>query len=199
MSRKFGRREIAQRTMWPGIVVIVLPRVQHNSDLGEGGEQRLVQQLVAQAGVEALDEGILGGLAGSDVVPLDLDLMAPAQHRHAGQLGAVVGDAHRRPTALGDEDLKLAHDPQARQRSVRDQRQAFTGEVVDDSENAEAAAFREGIRQEVQAPALIGSLRDRTLSMSALYKIGHSSVQAASQHRRHAQSVLRGGFGAYAT
>jgi hypothetical protein len=47
VSRKFGRREIAQRTMWPGIVVIVLPRVQHNSDLGEGGEQRLVQQLVS--------------------------------------------------------------------------------------------------------------------------------------------------------
>ena len=40
--------------------------------------------------IECLDEGILGRLAGSDVVPLDPDFMAPAQHRHVGQLGACL-------------------------------------------------------------------------------------------------------------
>jgi hypothetical protein len=46
-SGKFGRCEIAERAVRPGIVVIVLPRVQHGSDLGERGEQCLVEQLVA--------------------------------------------------------------------------------------------------------------------------------------------------------
>ena len=48
-SSKFVRREIAQRTVRPGIIVIVLPGVQHGSDLSERGEQRLVEQFVAQA------------------------------------------------------------------------------------------------------------------------------------------------------
>ena len=63
-----------------------------------------------------------------------------------------------RPRA-GDDGIELAHDPQAGQRGIGDQRQAFPREVVDDRQNAEAAAVGESIRQEVQAPALIGALR----------------------------------------
>lgn len=121
----------------------------------------VVEQLVAQASVEALDEGILGRLARCDVVPLNPNFLAPAQHRHAGQLGAVVGNTHRRSAAPGNNSIEFAHDPQARQRGVGDRRQALAREVVDDSQNAEAAAFCKGIRQEVQAPALIGPLRNR--------------------------------------
>jgi hypothetical protein len=39
---------------------------------------------------EALDEGVLGWLAGRNLVPLDPDLLAPAQNRHTGKLGAIV-------------------------------------------------------------------------------------------------------------
>jgi hypothetical protein len=52
-------------------------------------------------------------------------------------------------------------DPQTRQRCVDNERQAFAGEVVDDDQNAEAATFDECIGHEVDAPALVGSLRDR--------------------------------------
>ena len=41
------------------------------------------------------------------------------------------------------------------------QRQAFPAEVVDDREDAEAAAIGEAVGEEVQAPALVRSLRDR--------------------------------------
>ncbi len=67
--------------------------------LRERREQRLVEEFVAQTAIEALDEGLLGQLAGRNVVPLDPHLLAPAQDRHAGQLGAVVGDAHERTAA----------------------------------------------------------------------------------------------------
>jgi hypothetical protein len=50
-----GRRKIAARSMRPNAVVIVLPGSRHSS--GDRGEQRSVEQLVAKAGVEALDEG----------------------------------------------------------------------------------------------------------------------------------------------
>ena len=69
----------------------------------ERGEQGLVQQLIAQPAVAPLDEGVLLWLVWRDVVPLDLLLLSPAQGRHAGQLGAVVGDDYGRPAANCDE------------------------------------------------------------------------------------------------
>lgn len=114
----FGRRQIAECTVWTDVVVIVLPSRQDGADLGKRGEQRLVEEFVAQPAVETLDEGVLGRLAGRDLVPLDPYLLTPAQDRHAGQLGAVVGDAHGRTAARGNDCREFAHDPQSRQRRV---------------------------------------------------------------------------------
>jgi hypothetical protein len=88
-------------------------------------------------------------------------LLRPAQHRHAGELGAVVGNDHGWTAAGGDQGVELAHDPQARQRGVGDQEEAFAREVVDEGQDAEPAAVGERIRQEIHAPALVGTLRDR--------------------------------------
>src|SRR5262245_28597330 len=55
-------------------------------------EQRLVQELVAHAAVEALDEGVLDRLARRNEVPVDAGVLAPGQHGVASELGAVVGD-----------------------------------------------------------------------------------------------------------
>jgi hypothetical protein len=100
-------------------------------------------------------------------VPFDLLLLTKAQHGHAGQLGAIVGHTDHRSTTPGDDDIEFAHNPQAGQRSVGDQRQAFAGEVIDHGQNAETSAIGEGIRQKVEAPALVGSLRDRQRSPGA--------------------------------
>ena len=59
----------------------------------------------------------------------------------------------------GDEAVELASDAQAGERGIGDQRQALAGEVVDDGENAEAPTVGESVGEEVEAPALIGSLR----------------------------------------
>ena len=110
----FGRGEIAQGTVRPGVVVIVFPSRQRRASLRKRSKQRLIEEFVAQACVEALDEGILGRLAGRDVVPLDLPFLAEAQHGHSGQFSAIVGQAHRRPPAPGHDDIELTYDPQAR-------------------------------------------------------------------------------------
>jgi hypothetical protein len=49
--------------------------------LVEVGEQVLVQALVAQAAIEALEKAILRRLAGCDVMPFDLKLLLPSQDR----------------------------------------------------------------------------------------------------------------------
>jgi hypothetical protein len=60
------------------MIVIILPRTEYGADLGERAEQRLVEQFVPQAGIEALDEGTLLRLTWRDVMPFDLRLLQPA-------------------------------------------------------------------------------------------------------------------------
>ncbi len=75
------------------IIVVLSPSIQHSADLGKRGEERLVEQFIAQACIEALDESVQCRLAGRDVVPFDPHLLAPAQHGQASEFGAIVGDA----------------------------------------------------------------------------------------------------------
>ena len=144
--------------MWSDHVVVVLPKRQNLARMGERREQRLVQALIAQPTKEGFDERVLLRLAWSDVMPLDPRLLRLAQNRPAGQLGAIVRDANRRPPTDGDDRIELAYAPLARQRCIGDQRQAFPRKVVDHGKDAEATAISQRIRLEIQAPALIGSL-----------------------------------------
>jgi hypothetical protein len=60
---------------------------------GAGMEQGFVQKLVAQATVEAFDEGILGRLSGRDVTPAKLAIIHELQDRIRIKLGPVTVDA----------------------------------------------------------------------------------------------------------
>src|SRR3546814_10787304 len=66
-----GGRQPANTTMRPHMVVVVAPEPQHRAGMAERHEQRLVEALVTQAAVEALDIAVLLRLARRDVVPLD--------------------------------------------------------------------------------------------------------------------------------
>ena len=57
-------------------------------------EKMLIEALIAQVTVKALDEGILGGLARRDIVPLDLGVLDPFEDRMARELGPIVRDNH---------------------------------------------------------------------------------------------------------
>src|SRR3546814_13226893 len=65
-----GGRQPANTTMRPHMVVVVAPEPQHRAGMAERHEQRLVEALVTQAAVEALDIAVLLRLARRDVVPL---------------------------------------------------------------------------------------------------------------------------------
>lgn len=95
-------------------------------------EYGLTKELVAQAPIEALDEAVLHRFARRNVVPGDVGLLAPAQDRCRGELGAVVADHHSLLTALSDQPVQLTNDATARHRGVGLQSQAFACEVIDD-------------------------------------------------------------------
>lgn len=67
-TRQVSPSELRVRS---GSVVLGLPAAQGDAGLRQRGEQRLVQQLIPQAAVEAFDEGILYRLARRDVVLFD--------------------------------------------------------------------------------------------------------------------------------
>lgn len=60
---------------------------------------------------------------------------------------------------LGD-DVEFPGDTFARDRVVDDGGQALAAEVVDDAQDPEAAAVGQRVGDEVEAPALVGILRD---------------------------------------
>jgi hypothetical protein len=78
--------------MRPDIVIIVAPEGQRLAGVGEAVKDLLVQALVKQAAVEALDRSVLPRLARSDATPGGAGIASPFEDCGAGELGAVVAD-----------------------------------------------------------------------------------------------------------
>lgn len=101
-----GRRGLVfERGVRPLAVVVGDPGSKLPPGVVETEEQGLVQELVAHPAVEALDERVLDRLARCNEVPVDGVVLAPSQHRVAGELGAVVRDDRTRLAALGDVEV----------------------------------------------------------------------------------------------
>src|SRR6266516_2653899 len=113
----------------------------------------LVQAVVSEPAVEALDEGVVNGLARLDEVQPHAPLIGPLVQHQAGELRSIVQhDLLRRLAALGDqlvEHLRLA------------------SEGVDDAEEADPAAPGQSVANEVQAPELIRTNRGRRGSLAS--------------------------------
>src|SRR3546814_19576167 len=84
-----GWRPPANPTKRSNMVLVVSPEPQHRAGMAERHEQRLVEALVTQAVVEALDIAVLLRLARRDVVPLDRSLLRPSQDRQADRKSVV--------------------------------------------------------------------------------------------------------------
>ena len=116
--------------MRPAGVLVGSPLFNDATRGGEPSEEVLVEALVAEAAVQALDEAVLRRLSRRNVVPFDAPIFLPLQDRARGQLGAVVGDDHQRSAARLDEGIELPRHSLAGERRVDDERQAFPREVV---------------------------------------------------------------------
>ncbi len=104
--------------MGPLPVVVFRPGRDLDPGMGKAEEQRLVEQFVAHAAIEALNVTILHRLSGLDIMPFHTCLAAPRQDGIAGQFGSIVADNHAGFAASGDQRAKFAHNPLAREIEV---------------------------------------------------------------------------------
>lgn len=95
------------------VIVIVTPRRDQLPGVAQVGEQVLVETLVSQAAVEALDEAVLHGLSRRDVVPLDLPVFLPFQDGIRRKFGPIIADHHARITARSGDIIELTGNPPA--------------------------------------------------------------------------------------
>src|SRR3954451_3722925 len=73
------------------LVVVPSPALDHDLGLAQAVEDLAIEQLVAEPGVEALDEAVLPGAAWDDVGGLGTHRRDPCLDRLGDELGAVVG------------------------------------------------------------------------------------------------------------
>jgi len=97
--------------VWPDGVVVVAPEGQLPSRIVQSVEDLLVQQLIAQATIERLDEDVLLRLARVDVMPWNGVLVGPSQNGPTGELGPVARREEGLPRGYGH-----ARSPQIAQR-----------------------------------------------------------------------------------
>src|SRR5258708_15714931 len=85
-------------------VVVESPRVDDDLGLAQSVENLAVEQLIAKAGIEALDVAVLPGAAPLDVGGLGTDSRDPVLHRLGDELRSVVG-ADVSGNAAQDEEV----------------------------------------------------------------------------------------------
>jgi hypothetical protein len=137
--------------MWSVIVVVHAPSLEHGAGMWQGPKQRFVEHFVPEPADEGFGEGILRWFAWRNVVPGDLVIVGPAQDGIAGQLGAVVTHDHLRLAALDEQAVELAGHPAARDRCIRDQRQARARAVINHNQDAQPPGIDELIGDKVDA------------------------------------------------
>src|SRR5262249_49765801 len=118
-----------------------------------------VEQLIAKAGVEALDVAVLPGAAPPDVGSLGTDNRDPFPHGLGDELRSVVG-ADVTGDAAQDEEIGQNIDHIDRRELAGDtDRQAFVGKLVNDIEHPISASIVGAILDKVVGPDMIALLR----------------------------------------
>src|SRR5271166_5935449 len=152
-------REPSQPRVRALAVIIGPPSFQSRPRLRQRPEQGLVQKLVPEPAVETLDERILRWFPGFDIMPGHIPFLRPGKDRVRGQLGAVVADHGPGLAAHRNDAVQLAGHAGARERSVRDEPQAFPRGIVNHRQDTKPAAIGELIVNKIKAPAIVDPLR----------------------------------------
>jgi hypothetical protein len=143
----------------PDRVVVAPPALDDDLGLAQGVEDFTIEQLVAEASVEALDVAVLPRTARLDVSSLGADCRDPFLHSLGHELRSVVG-----PDVTGN----ATHDEEVRQNvdyidcfelAGDTDRQAFVGELVEHVEHPILASIVGAVLDEVVGPDMIAVLR----------------------------------------
>src|SRR5665213_3417984 len=109
---------MAERFVRPASVVVLAPGLDRPASFGERLEDMLVEALVAEAAVEAFDEGVLRRLPWLDVVQAYSMRSSPRKHRKARHLRAVVHDDRLRIPAIIGDPIEHGSHPGAADRRI---------------------------------------------------------------------------------
>jgi len=140
-------------------IVFMAPVIDEQAGFFEGAEPVLVEAVIAEGAVEGLDEGVLDGLAGLDVVEVNLAPLGPEVKRLARELRPVItgdgtGRSHR--VTEGIEHIGHRGSPDG---GIDMERQTLAGAVIHQSQATEAPPSGKLVMDEVHGPALIGPHR----------------------------------------
>lgn len=141
LGGKLSRRYPSDRSVWSHLVVVLAPDGDDLAGLRQGFEPVLVEAFVPELAVEALDVGVLGGLARLDKDVLNTSCLHPCHEGSACELRSVVGSdglwVAPEPRGL----IQDAGDVCARHGQVHSDVYALTGEVIGDGQALDASAI----------------------------------------------------------
>ena len=143
-------------------VVVPPPALDDDPCFGEGVEDFSVEQLVAQPGVEALDEAILPRAARRDVGGFRADGGDPLLHSLGDEPGAVVGTNVLGNAAQDEQVREHVDDIGGFQPPVDANGDAFMRELINDVQHPVFPPVMGAILDEIIGPDVIASLRPQT-------------------------------------
>src|SRR5438552_9349966 len=153
-----GRSPVADRGMRPDGVVVPSPTLDDDLGLAQHVEDLAVEQLVAQARIEALDEAVLPWTARGDVGGLCADGADPILHGLGDKLRAVVGTDGLGDAAQNEQVRNHTHDHGRLHAARYPNGQALVGELVDDVEHTELPSIMGALLDKVVGPHVVRAL-----------------------------------------
>src|SRR5215467_14768922 len=138
--------------MGPLGVVGFKPRVRDRAHVLERVEEMSIEDFLAKRSVEALDEGVLIGLARLDVAEADALGGAPRHEGLSDEFRTIVDAQAGRAPIETREVVEHADDARAGDRRPNLDAQSFTVALVDDRERPERTAVVERVCHEVERP-----------------------------------------------
>lgn len=141
--------------MWSCLVAIGPPASERDAASGQRGEQRLVQYLIPQLAVEALDEGVLHRLARRDVGLGDAALIDPCRRR-SWRARHRCRCPHLGPAALDHQLVQFPRHPGAREVSATNPDSRGCGRRPRSGYGGDGRPWRIGIQYWRKASTAVG-------------------------------------------
>lgn len=118
-----------------------------------------VQAFVSERAIEALDIGIIRGLAGTAEVDPDAAVISPEVDKPTGKFRAIVSKKISWRPALTHQAVEDFDDMLTAKALPNLDRQPFAAEHIDHRQHSELLPIAELVVDEVQAPCFIRALR----------------------------------------
>lgn len=145
--------------MGSNLVVVLTPLMNFVPGLVQRPKPVLVEALVPEFAVQALDEGVLCGLSGLDEAEIDVVLLGPKEHGLTGEFAPVVADNQRGKGAAAAKLIEKTGHAAARYGNGSELADNFSGVIIHDVQNAKSTAIAELVRNKVHRPSQIGPCR----------------------------------------